>query len=80
MIIYGSKRLAFIAGACDYEFSVEEMRVIFDRVLQIKPHDDSLERYNYLLHKYHILKQAAAKTQIKHRYNYLLKLIDADAP
>lgn len=77
---YGNDRLAFIAGACDYEFTAEEMRVIFDRVLQIKPHDDALERYNYLLHKYHILKQAAAKTQIKHRYNYLLKLLDADTP
>lgn len=75
---YGNDRLAFIAGACDYEFTAEEMRVIFDKVLQIKPHNDALERYNYLLHKYHILKQAAAKTQIKHRYNYLLKLLDAD--
>lgn len=73
---YGNEPLAFIAGACDYEFSPEEMRVIFDKVLERG--GGALERYNYLAHKYHILKQAAAKTQIKHRYNYLLKLLDAN--
>lgn len=74
--IYGSESLAFIAGACDYEFNRKEMRVIFDIVA--KHSNNDLERYNYLRHKYNILQQYATKTQIKHRYNYLLKLLNDD--
>lgn len=75
---YGSESLAFIAGACDYEFSAEEMRVIYDLVLQHISGGDKIEQYNYLLRKYHILKQYDAKSKIKHRSNYLIKIIQED--
>lgn len=74
---YGSERMAFLAGACDYEFSREDMRVIYDLMLQLVP-SDQLQRYNYLMHKYHILHQYAAKNAIKHRSNYLIKLLKED--
>jgi hypothetical protein len=74
---YGSENLAFIAGACDYEFSREDMRVIYDLVIQIVP-SGGTERYDYLLRKYHVLKQYAAKNTIKHRSNYLIKLLRDD--
>lgn len=74
---YGSERMAFLAGACNYEFSREDMRVIYDLMLQLVP-SDQLQRYNYLMHKYHILNQYAAKNVIKHRSNYLIKLLKED--
>lgn len=74
---YGSESLAFIAGACDYEFSAEDMRVIYDLVLQHIT-GDKIEQYNYLCHKYHVLRQYDAKYKIKHRSNYLIKLIKQD--
>ena len=74
---YGSERMVFLAGACEYEFSKEDMRVIYDLMLQLVP-SDQLQRYNYLMHKYHILNQYAAKNTIKHRSNYLIKLLKED--
>lgn len=75
---YGSESLAFIAGACSYEFSKEEMRVIYDLVLEYLPYGNAVQRYDYLIRKYNILKQYASKTTIKHRCNYLQKLIKED--
>ena len=74
---YGSEPMAFLAGACDYEFSREDMRVIYDLMLQLVT-SDQLERYHYLMHKYHILNQYAAKKAISHRSSYLIKLLKED--
>ncbi|MDE6777062.1 MAG: replication initiation protein [Oscillospiraceae bacterium] len=50
--IYGDENLAFLAGACDYEFSPEETRVLFDYLLEkgLVGGDNSIKRYN-LLHR-----------------------------
>ena len=50
--IYGDENLAFLAGACNYEFSPEETRVLFDYLLEkgLVGGDNSIKRYN-LLHR-----------------------------
>ncbi|MDE7094374.1 MAG: replication initiation protein [Oscillospiraceae bacterium] len=50
--IYGDENLAFLAGACNYEFSPEETRVLFDCLLErgLVGSDNSIKRYN-LLHR-----------------------------
>ena len=50
--IYGAENLAFLAGACDYEFSPQETRVLFDYLLErgLVGSDNSIKRYN-LLHR-----------------------------
>ena len=50
--IYGDENLAFLAGACDYEFSPEETRVLFDYLLEngLVGGNNSIKRYN-LLHR-----------------------------
>ena len=73
---YGFKYLADLADACDYEFSKEEMRVLFDRIKGV--FKDNRERYNFLREKYNILKLSASKRKVSKRYGYLLKLIDKD--
>ena len=55
--IYGDKNLAFLAGACDYEFSPQETRVLFDYLLAIGlvGRDNEVERYKLLRQAYNKL-------------------------
>ena len=55
--IYGDENLAFLAQACDYEFSPEETRVLFDYLLAIGlvGRDNELERYRLLRQAYNKL-------------------------
>lgn len=73
---YSSKLVGFLAEACDYEFSDPEMIVLKDLIIQLIPNDKSTERYDYLIHKYHILN--AQKQPIKNRYAYLKSIIQKD--
>lgn len=71
---YGSSELAFLAEACDYEFSREEMNVLM-QALSSSRMDDRLERYNFLAEQYALLKHAASNRNIKHRFNYIKALV-----
>lgn len=55
--IYGDEELAFLASSCDYEFSPEETRVLFDYLLAIGlvGKDNSIERYKTLRRAYNKL-------------------------
>ena len=55
--IYGDENLAFLAGACDYEFSPQETRVLFDYLLErgLVGRDNSIKRYNLLYRTYNRL-------------------------
>ena len=72
---YGSENLAFLAGACDFEFTKEEMRVIYNTILEIKGSCPDNEKYDYLKHKYDILKNAATRNKISYRFNYFMTII-----
>ena len=58
--IYGDENLAFLADACDYEFSPAEIRVLFDYLLAIglSGKRNELERYNVLKQAYDKLNAA----------------------
>ena len=79
---YSSERLAFLADACDFEFSDEEMRVLVDMLLKIVPYDteDSLGQFHYLRQKYNMLNLYASKHKITDRYNYLRSAIEREIP
>lgn len=75
---YASEQLAFLAEACNYEFEEEEMRVLFDLLIEIIPYDsrDGLERFDFLRGQYNLLQMYSEKRQIKNRFSYLKKLIE----
>lgn len=86
--------LDFLRGACapaggDPEISREEMEQLL-QVLTLLPEsklpvhglpvdDIRFKQYHYLAERYAAMNRAAEKNSIKHRYNYLLKLIRTDA-
>ncbi|MDE5885519.1 MAG: replication initiation protein [Oscillospiraceae bacterium] len=55
--IYGDENLAFLAGACDYEFSPQETRVLLDYLLAIGlvGRENEVERYKLLRQAYNKL-------------------------
>lgn len=78
---YENKKLGFLAGACDYEFTEEEMRVLFDLLLQLFPSPkDELDRYNHLMAKYHETNanKNIPKTEVKRRFGYIKWLLKKD--
>jgi len=78
---YQNEKLGFLAGACDYEFSEEEMRVLFDLLLQLFPSPkDELDRYNHLMAKYHETNanKNIPKTEVKRRFGYIKWLLKKD--
>lgn len=77
---YSSQRLAFLAEACEFEFSEAEMQVLHDMLVQLIPYDNlnGQERYHYLKQKYDILQMYAAKRRIANRYNYLRKMLEEE--
>ena len=74
--------LALLSAACDDEFSREQMDVLLAAIAtkDLPPHPDGLEfaRYHYLQQQYAMLNVRAASGKIKHRFEYLLKMIQND--
>ena len=80
--IYGDENLAFLAQACDYEFSPEETRVLFDYLLAIGlvGRENEVERYKLLRQAYNKLnampnipKRGSAESNAHHRRFGLIK-------
>lgn len=79
------ERLLFFSEACDNSFSIEQMQVIFDILVQLFPAVGAdLERYDYLYRKYHELlaeqarKKSKGEKPILHRDKYLVALMKKD--
>lgn len=77
---YSSDELGFLAEACDFEFSNEEMRVLQDKLIELNLERNGTVRYDYLTKKFHevnankdIPKNAKAR-----RFGYIKWLIDRD--
>ena len=95
-IIDGKKEnnsLDFLAGACDNEFSPEQMQVIFSIIstkdLPPTPNDYlsddgtssiNFARYHYLMEQYSVLNYYAKKSEIKaeNRFGYFCKMLKKD--
>jgi len=83
---YSSERNALLAGACNEEFSDEEMEEIF-QIICLLPlehtHGIDIARYHYLAQMYAKLNTAAERTAakgkpIKDRYKYFVTLLKKD--
>lgn len=74
-------------GSDEPEFSRAEIEHLFttlatvsvDKLPQIDDNNIDLRRYHYLAEKYAAMNRQAERTPIKHRFAYLLKLIQNDA-
>ena len=79
---YTDERLGFLAGACDYEFCEEEMRILSDLMLSSDIPDSiygkRIAQYNFLLSKYHELQYQSSKRTIPHRFGYLKAIIQGN--
>lgn len=78
---FRDESLAFLAEACNYEFDESQMRVIKDKLIELEigktGKDSELERYEYLLKKYHELNayQNIPKDAISRRYGLMVKYL-----
>ena len=80
-----SERMGFLAEACDNEFSEAEIRVLYNLITEILPNkagetlqDFIIRAYNHLKHRFDELNWRSERTEIKSRFAYLKKLLEAD--
>ena len=73
---------AFLAGACESEFSDEEMDLIMSMLgsISLPKHEQGAEfaKYHYLAEKYCLLNIEAKKRKISNRFKYFVKMLDND--
>lgn len=70
----------FYLEACNNEFSIEEIRVLYDLIIKILPPSilSKTEIYDYLKRKYDELLWRSQKQKINKRFNYLKAIIEVD--
>jgi len=77
-----NEMLAFMGEACNNEFNLIEIRVLYDMILKIVPRkigqNRQTEMYDYLVRKYNELEYQASKREIKRRFGYLRTIVKAD--
>jgi len=75
------KKMLFLADACDNEFTIAELTVLYDLMAQCLPTDtlrSSTKCYDYLLGKYRYMKMYNERKAIKNRYKYMTSIIGKD--
>jgi len=75
------KKMLFLADACDCEFSIAEITVLYDLMIQCLPADtirSATKCYDYLLGKYRYMKMYNERKKIKNRFNYIESIIGKD--
>ena len=76
------KDIDFYREACENAFSYDEMKLIFEAIVQMQmpPHEfgEKIARYHYLSEKYAMLKLVSTKTPIKNKFSYFLAMINND--
>ena len=77
--------LDFLSDACKNEFNKAEIQVLYNLIIKILPHkvgdtpnDFQLRAYDHLKHRYDELNWRASRNDIKNRFAYLRKLLEAD--
>jgi len=72
----------FLRSACDNEFSLKEIQVIFNMINTMNIPDNPMgiwfARYHYLAERYSMLNLAAERTNIRDRFSYFKAIIDND--
>jgi len=76
--------LSFLSEACDNEFKREEIQVLHNLILEIVPiraeswKGYDTRQFDYLKRKYDELNMRAERAEIKSRFGYLKKIVEAD--
>jgi hypothetical protein len=77
--------LEFLAEACDNEFNEAEMQILYNLITKILPdktgeslHDFRIRAYNHIKHRYDELNWQSGRKEIKNRFGYLRKILEAD--
>jgi len=78
---FHSDILNFLLEACDNEFSLNEIQLLYNLVIKILPPKkvrQSTEAYDYLKRKYDELNFRSQRSKINNRFAYLKKMIESD--
>jgi len=82
---FKNERLEFLASACDNEFNEAEIKVLHNLVVEIIPHkvgdsiyDFHLKAHDHLKYRYDELNLRAERTEIKNRFTYFKKMLEAE--
>lgn len=83
--VFKNEFLAFMAEACNKEFTEAEMQVLQDLFTAIMPYSMNVNRYkyqtdlyDYLKRRYDELNMQAERKEISSRFGYLKKMIESD--
>ena len=75
----------FLTDACNREYNQAEIQVLYNLIIKAMPYSGkgkekyTLDAYDYLKRKYDELNMQAGRREIKNRFGYLKKIIEADA-
>ena len=75
------KKIMFLSDACDNEFSIPEIVVFYDLMVEYLPQEtvrDDLKCYDYLMRKYRYMNMQDSKHKILHRNAYMRSIIGKD--
>ena len=75
------EKLSFYAEACDNEFTISEMQVLYNSIIQvldIETYKEETNVYDYLKMKYDEMKVRNERALIQNRFAYLKKIIDIE--
>lgn len=76
-ILYDSK-MALLAGACSNEFTIKQIILLHDIMVDALPHAtirDEIACYNHLLRKYRIMDAMNEQKKIVHRFSYMQSIV-----
>lgn len=71
---YTNEQINLLSSLCNHEFSNNQISVIESKIRLI----EGIDAPNYLKKKYQELNLRAEKSEIKSRFNYLIKLVELD--
>jgi plasmid replication initiation protein len=78
MLSVYEEKMLFLSQACDNEFSLSEIKVFHDEMVELLPYTtikDDVQCYNYLLRKFRYMDMQNEKCKVKHRFKYMLSII-----
>ena len=72
------EKLEFLSAACDNEFSIKEITVLYDLMVERLPYEtarDQIKCYDYLLHRFRYMNMRHEKNPIANRFAYMKSII-----
>jgi len=75
------EKIEFLAGACNNEFTFQEVVVLYNEMKNCLPYSlirEKIQCYDYLNDKYQEMRMRNERTKIKHRFGYLRSIIGKD--